>query len=97
MIGLQTPQEVEMPVPPQNDVVIVVAGCHRAADNQKQHLAERIHHLAWLAIVLDRRKMLQKALAARRSNFAHGFLRICGSLLNHAILRRATKYTPSLT
>ncbi|WP_245455136.1 hypothetical protein [Mesorhizobium sp. M9A.F.Ca.ET.002.03.1.2] len=26
MVGLQTPQEVEMPVPPQNDVVIVVAG-----------------------------------------------------------------------
>jgi hypothetical protein len=64
MVGLQTPQEVEVPVPPQNDVVVVVAGRHRAADHQKQHLTLRIHHLARLATVLDRRKMLQKAAAA---------------------------------
>ena len=74
MIVSQAAQEIEVLVAPQDNIIIIVAGRHRAADHQKQHLAQRIHHLARLAGVLDLRKMLQKARAAQRGGFVHGFL-----------------------
>ena len=52
MILLQPAQERQMPVSPQDDVIIV-ARRHRPAHHQKQHLAERIQHLAGLPSVPD--------------------------------------------
>ena len=74
VILLQSTQEVEVLLPPQNNVIIVVAGRHRPTNNQKQHLTQPVHHLAGLATVSDLRKILQKALGAWWFCFVHGFL-----------------------
>ncbi len=97
VVLLQAAQEIEVLLPPQHDVVIVVAGRHGRANHQKQHFAQGIHHLARLAIILYRRKMLQKTFGARCDDFIHGFPQIVASPINHAQPPLVIKSCPPLT
>ena len=58
-------QEVEVGFSPIDDVLVVVAIGDGGADDQEQHLPQRIHHPPRLALVLNRGKMLQKQRQAR--------------------------------
>jgi len=54
-------------LPPIDDVVVIVAGCNRAARrHQEQHLAQRIHDLPGLPRVRDLRDRAVRAGVARR-------------------------------
>lgn len=75
VIGRKTAPKRQMGVPPQDDVVVVVARRDRRADHKRQNLAQRVHHLARLTRVRDGREMIQQTLATRRtSDLVHGFL-----------------------
>ena len=68
-------QEIEMCRAPFGDIVVIVAVRNRAADHEQDHLAQRIHHLAGLARVLDDREMIQQTAPPRTwHNVEHGDL-----------------------
>src|SRR6266699_1483098 len=68
-------QEIEIYLAPIGDVLVIVTVGDRAADDEQNDLAQRIHDLPGLAGVLDGRKMIEQTAQARlRQNGEHGGL-----------------------
>ena len=65
MIGQKTAQERQMVFAPFGDVVEIVARGDAGADDEKQHLRQRMSDPPSLARVLYCRKMVQKTAKAR--------------------------------
>lgn len=59
-------QSVEVMLPERHDVVEVIAGRHRGARHQQQHLGQGIHHTIRLAIVVELSEFLEQHRHARR-------------------------------
>ncbi len=80
MIIIEIPtQEGEVRLAPAGDGVIAVAIGHRPADDERQHLGERMRNPLGLARVVDRREMRKQRLQAglffkQREGKAHGEL-----------------------
>ena len=65
MIGQKTAQERQMVLAPFGDVVEIVARGNAGADDEKQHLLQRMSDPPSFARVLYCRKMVQKTAKAR--------------------------------
>ena len=58
-------QNVEMRLAPGGDVIEIIARGDRRADDEQQHLGQRMCHAPLLTWVLDDRKMIQKTAKTR--------------------------------